>query len=141
MNIDITTLTPEQLASITKQLKAVKAETKTNREAWQAEVDRMLQPEEGLFVHTTADIWLSLHLAKLEPLDPRETHDKDERDRVLKKIQARKQKLQKLGKDVGYAPTEKAVGKLSVDQLIAKLIQAKTDGELEERHLQTLRTF
>jgi hypothetical protein len=141
MNIDITTLTKEQLKAITDQLKTVKAEAKTNRDAWKEKVDSMLKPtDDGEFLHTTADIWLELHLARLEDSDPRETHDKENRDRVLKKIQARKQKLKKDGMNVGYKPTPKVIGTkpddLSVDRLISLLIE-KAD-QLEARHIQTL---
>jgi len=99
-DIDITKLTPEQLKQITTQLKAVKAEASSKRKEWQELLDRMLEEK----THTTAAIWQAGFDAGHVDEDPSNTTGKD-RDRVLKRIQARYQKRSKAGDDVGVVRT------------------------------------
>lgn len=99
-DIDITALTPAQLKAIQAQLKAVRTEASEARKAWQTTVDAMLAEK----THTTLAIWEKLHSDKLVDEDPATTTGKD-RDRVLKRIQARCQKLKKAGEDVDTVRT------------------------------------
>lgn len=99
-DIDITKLTPEQLKQINVQLKAVKAESSSKRKEWQTLLDSMLDEK----THTTAAIWEAGFAKGLVEEDPSTTKGKD-RDRVLKRIQARYQKRSKAGDDVGVVRT------------------------------------
>lgn len=99
--IDLSKLTPEQLAALQKQLKAKKKETSGRKDERFAIIDTMLQEKvvkgeekdgqkAGEFKHTTRDI--------LNKLVENDLVDKtvDKYDQVeIKKIQARKQFLEK----------------------------------------------
>lgn len=124
MNIDINALTKEQLKAVRDQLKAAAAERKAERGKWTEIVDAMLHAKDdgSEFSYTTVDIWTSLYEAGLEELDPAETDDQDQRDSVLKRIQARKQVLVKAGHDVGYKAAPKtAVTNYNFNNVIAWL--------------------
>lgn len=97
MSVDITKLTKDQLAALRKQLDEIAAMKRDSRKLWHNTVKDMLtdKDEDGKFRNTTQDIWALLHKDGLEEHDPVTTTDQKERDRVLKKIQAFKQKLEK----------------------------------------------
>lgn len=134
MNIDITKLTPAQLAEVQKQLAAQRAADKPQREKRYAIIDKMLQEKDGdAFKHTTADILGALQTAKLVSADL----NKHDRGEWLKKIQTRKQHLEKLvhadgpnkGQLVyakgtlGYKPSAGGIGALTADRVIDWLIE------------------
>lgn len=128
--INIATLTPEQLVALTQQLKAkAKQERKANagnRDAWKSLVDSMLQEKDGTaFKHTTADMLAALQAKSLvaSNLTP------DQRAEELKKIQTRKQKLEKMRNDdgtlkyakgtFGYKASPHVVGPLTLERVLA----------------------
>tara|TARA_R110002124_G_scaffold181870_1_gene349284 strand:- start:310 stop:720 length:411 start_codon:yes stop_codon:yes gene_type:complete len=125
-DIDITTLTAAQLKQITIQLKAVKAESSGKRKEWQTLLDTMLDEK----THTTAAIWQAGFEAGHVDEDPSSTTGKD-RDRVLKRIQARYQKRSKAGDDVGVVRTV-VIGKptMSLAAVIEWLGSEATDAEV-----------
>lgn len=90
--IDISKLTPEQLASLQKQLKATKKAANSNNEERFKLMETMLREkdDEDGFIHTTRDILNALIAEKLVVATT--THDQQEE---IKKIQARKQFLSK----------------------------------------------
>jgi hypothetical protein len=105
--LSLADLTPEQLASLTKQIKEQRKAKGSNRKEWVTIVDKMLHEtteDKSEFAHTTADILAALQEAKLEPV----TMSSEDRAETLKRIQTRKQLLAKKlvaeGKvvDVGY---------------------------------------
>jgi hypothetical protein len=103
MNVDITKLTKDQLTALRKQLATIAAARRDNCKIWHDTVKAMLtdKDEDGKFRNTTRDIWTLLHKDGLEDNDPATTTDQKERDRVLKKIQAYKQKLEKETDEAG----------------------------------------
>jgi urease gamma subunit len=97
--IDLAKLTPEQLASLQKQLKEKKNEKKGRKDERFAIIDTMLKEKEEdgkSFKHTTRDILNVLEKEDLIDTTP-EDYDKIE----IKKIQARKQHLEKLTDEKG----------------------------------------
>jgi len=89
--VDISKLTPEQLLNLQKQLKARKAEKGGDKKERFALIDSMLQEKDetsGEFKYTTRDILNNLRKQNLS--DPA-SEDSEE----IKKIQARKQHLEK----------------------------------------------
>ena len=90
--IDISKLTPEQLASLQKQLKAKKAESSGNSKERFVIIDGMLQQkdESGGFKFTTRDIMNALVKENLIT-----TNGSEDEQNEIKKIQARKQFLEK----------------------------------------------
>lgn len=112
--IDITKLTPAQLAALQKQLKAKGAEIRSKKDERFLIIDTMLKEKDEAgtgFRHTTRDIMNALVKENLVDTTAPE-YDKNE----IKKIQARKQFLEKqTGKDgqlvhpkgtFGYKPSE-----------------------------------
>jgi hypothetical protein len=98
MQIDITKLTPAQLAQVADQLKAKRKLDAGDVKARWAIIDRMLAEKDGdAFKHTTADILTELQTAKIVRTDL----TKDDRAEWLKKIQTRKQHLEKLTDESG----------------------------------------
>lgn len=97
MNLDITRLDKTQLAALKAQLDQMAKQKRDSRKLWADTVKQMLmdKTEDGAFRNTTSDIWALLHRDGLESLDPATTTDQKQRDSVLKKIQAFKQKLEK----------------------------------------------
>lgn len=97
MQLDITRLDKTQLAAFKKQLDDIAKQKRDSRKLWADTVKQMLmdKDEAGAFRNTTADIWSLLFRDGLESLDPATTTDQKQRDSVLKKIQAFKQKLEK----------------------------------------------
>lgn len=124
--IDISKLSVDQLAAIKKQLKAQKKEKSKGRSTWVATVDKMLQEKDGnSFKHTTADILQALQTAKV--------WDGTEREVELKKVQTRKQLLEKKPefKDkVGYKASAHGFA-VNVDRVIAWVTTASAD-ELQQ---------
>ena len=114
--ISLAELTQDQLASLKAQLKTAKKARSSTRGVWVEMVDTALKAMDASgFVNTTADI-----LAKLQVAG---AWDGTERDVELKKVQTRKQLLQKkpelVGK-VGYKVS--ATGfVLTTDRVIAYL--------------------
>lgn len=91
--IDISKLTPEQLAALQKQLKATKKVDSGKAKERFAIIDTMLQEKDednGGFKHTTRDILN--RLVKEELIKPAGSEDEQNE---IKKIQARKQFLEK----------------------------------------------
>jgi len=90
--IDISKLTPEQLAQLQKQLKATKKASNANSEERFKIIETMLaeKDEAGQFKHTTRDILNVLQKEKLVV-----TNCADDEQEEIKKIQARKQFLEK----------------------------------------------
>jgi hypothetical protein len=90
--IDISKLTPEQLASLQKQLKATKKVTNEKSKERFTIIDAMLveKDEAGAFKHTTRDILNVLQSEKLVV-----TNCAEDEQNEIKKIQARKQFLEK----------------------------------------------
>ena len=125
MEINITSLTPEQLKQVKAQLNAQRKQLSGGRDARYAIIDRMLQERDGeSFRHTTTDILTALQDAKLVDA----TLAKDNRAEWLKKIQTRKQSLQKLANEdgtlvhaegtLGYKPSAGGIGALNADRII-----------------------
>lgn len=90
--IDLSKLTPAQLAALQKQMKEKRKAAQGDSKERFAIIDTMLaeKNEDGSFKHTTRDILLKLQQEKLV--------DESENDfgpREIKKIQARKQFLEK----------------------------------------------
>lgn len=122
--ISLDQLTPEQLAQLKTAMRADRKARMGDRKPWNAIVDVMLQEREGDgFKHTTADI-----LAKLQA-QKQESASLSTADRiiVIKKIQTRKQLLEKKrdesGKllyQVGYKPSANGL-MMSVDRILAYL--------------------
>lgn len=93
--VDISKLTPEQLLNLQKQLKARKAEKSGDKKERFAMIDSMLKvKEDGEFKYTTRDILNNL--IKNNLADPAA-----EASEEIKKIQARKQHLEKLTDEKG----------------------------------------
>lgn len=94
--VDITKLTPEQLANLQKQLKARKSENKGNKDERFLVIDGMLREKsaDGSFKWTTRDI---LNRLKDNNLTNLASEDSEE----IKKIQARKQHLEKKTDEAG----------------------------------------
>jgi hypothetical protein len=103
MNVDITKLDKAQLAALKAQLDQLSKQKRDSRKLWADTVKQMLmdKDEAGAFRNTTADIWSLLFRDGLESLDPTTTTDQKQRDSVLKKIQAFKQKLEKETDETG----------------------------------------
>jgi len=95
--IDINKLSKAQLKDLNAQITAMAVGRKQDRAVWTSTVTEMLleKDESGNHVHTTVDIWGVLFKDGLETLNPAETKAGKERDSVLKKIQAYKQKQSK----------------------------------------------
>lgn len=95
--IDVNKLSKADIKALNEQLAKLTAERSQNRNIWKQTVLDMLtdMDEEGNFCNTTLDIWTALHADGLEDADPATTEVGKDRDRVLKKIQAFKQKLEK----------------------------------------------
>ena len=90
--ITLESLTPEQLASLHKQLKAQRKEKSKSRESRNTLLDRMLQEKSGdEFKHTTADILAALQADGFVSSNL----SKEDRAIELKHIQTRKQLLDK----------------------------------------------
>ena len=91
-NINVSDLTTEQLKAIRTQLKAQAKQNGERLGERRAIIDAMLQDQDDTgFMHTTADILAALQEAGLVSV----TLDKDERAEWLKKVQTRKQDLEK----------------------------------------------
>ena len=123
-HIDINDLTDEQLTQLRA---AMKEQTKQKSTQWAAKRERVLSmlqetDENGEFLRTTADIWAVLYEEGLEPDSPQTTNQKI-RDRVLKWIQADKQKAEKDGLTVGYKPTPREGFGLTAERAIAFLTE------------------
>jgi crotonobetainyl-CoA:carnitine CoA-transferase CaiB-like acyl-CoA transferase len=96
--IDIATLTPEQLAAITKQLRDSKRAKSGDPKKRNPIVDKLLQEKDGTeFKHTTADILAALQAANVVAA----TLTPEERAAELKKVQTRKQLLVKKPENKG----------------------------------------
>jgi len=104
--IDINKLSKAQLKDLNAQITAMAVGRKQDRAVWTSTVTEMLleKDESGNHVHTTVDIWSILFRDGVETLNPVDVLPGKERDSVLKKIQAYKQKLAK--------STDKATGNL-----------------------------
>lgn len=126
--ISLSDLTPTQLKELHAQLKAQRKQSSGNRKEWQKTVDSMLQEREGDgFKHTTATILDTLISKNLVPASA-------ERKAEIKKIQTRKQLLEKkLDKDgkplfsVGYKPSATAFGPMSVEKVLTWILTASKD--------------
>jgi hypothetical protein len=96
--IDITKLTPSQLAALQKQLKEKSKEVRSKKDERFNIIDTMLKEKDdaGNFKHTTRDI-----LANLVQENLVDTTDPEYVQREIKKIQARKQHLEKLTNEQG----------------------------------------
>jgi len=125
-NITLDQLTPEQLAQLSKQLKATStAKRKGAKDRWPI-VDTMLATKDGDgFKYTTAEIVAALQDKGM--LD--KTLAPEARAEALKMVQTRKQKLEKMrtkegalvhpeGK-FGYKPSAHGVGPLTVERIVA----------------------
>lgn len=105
--LDITKLTPKQLAELQKQLKEHKAEVKSQRDERNTIIVDMLQEKDGdgNFANTTRDIAFALTKAGLTEfltVDNFEDESmKDEVEKEIRKVQAKKQHLEKLTDEKG----------------------------------------
>lgn len=124
--LDIASLTPDQLAKLQRQLKEHKKATAIDHESWVTIVDKMLhEKDETGFKWTTADI---LSTAQNKGIVP-PTIDADRRAQEIKRIQTRKQLLEKkrddkgnLMHDVGYKPSTNAFGPLTAERVMEWLM-------------------
>lgn len=97
--IDLSKLTDEQMTQIRAQLKAQRATLADGRAERYTIIDRMLvEKDDTGFKNTTADIRAALVTAKLIPAHQQNPEDMKE---WLKKIQTRKQHLEKETNDDG----------------------------------------
>ena len=95
-NIDISTLTTEQLAALRVQLKSTTKSDHGDVSKRNAVIDPLLQVKQGEeFVHTTADILTALQTQGVAPKEL----GTENRKWWLKAIQTRKQKLEKMVSD------------------------------------------
>lgn len=98
--VDINSLSPEQLARLQKQLAERRTANKSKLNERYEIIDAMLQEkdDDGNFVYTTRDIVLRLAQNNLcEFLSPEDIDtEKEEREKEIRKIQSRKQRLEKL---------------------------------------------
>ena len=135
--IDITKLTTEQLAALRKALKA--NSSVTDHKQWNTVVDAMLQGQDATgFKHTTGDILAAVVAKKLMP----KPMDKNQRAMAIKRIQTRKQLLEKkvdeTGKKlfkVGYKPSENGLT-MGLDRVLAWLdVATNEDRAAVAKHL------
>jgi hypothetical protein len=100
--LDISKLSAEQLKQLKAQLNAQRKTVNDKRGGRYAITDAMLKEkdENGGFKHTTGDILAALQ-AKSDETGVPTTLTKDERAEWLKKIQTRKQYLEKLTDEAG----------------------------------------
>ena len=138
--IKLADLNPEQLATLQRQMReAAKADRAKVKDRW-AVVDPMLQERDGAeFKHTTADILVALQAAKLAPA----TLEKEERAEWLKKIQTRKQVMEKEEGQAGLwgykasggfraLTADTVVDWLLDDENLAKLTQADRNALIKQ---------
>lgn len=94
--IDITELTSEQLAAVQAQLKAQAKARKEQRGTRMDLIVQMLKDKDdnGAFKHTTRDIAMALHEAGVG-LTESELEDKKEMEQEIRRIQAKKQQMEK----------------------------------------------
>lgn len=124
--LDIASLTPDQLAKLQRQLKEHKKATAIDHESWVTIVDKMLhEKDETGFRWTTADILSTVQNKGIVP----PTIDADRRAQEIKRIQTRKQLLEKkrddkgnLMHDVGYKPSTNAFGPLTAERVMEWLM-------------------
>lgn len=102
MTLDITELTSDQLAAIQAQLKDQAKQKRQVRGKRMELIEAMLQAkdEDGAFIHTTRDIATELSKQGLGLME-QELQDKVLIDKELRKIQAKKQHLEKLTDEKG----------------------------------------
>lgn len=119
--IKLSDLTGEQIVALRKQMRA---EAKANGQTLEARntlLDRMLQERDGVeFQHTTSDILVALQTAKLAPA----TLDKADRAEWIKKIQTRKQLMEKKDGNAGkfgYKASSHSFGALTGDKIVVWL--------------------
>lgn len=135
--VNISDLTVEQLAALKAQLKAQAKANGANLKERNAIIDRMLTEKDGTeFRHTTADILAALQTAKIVEA----TLAKVERAEWLKKIQTRKQLLEKQANEdgtpkyakgtFGYKASAHVIGALTPDRVV--------DWLMDDAHVATL---
>ena len=102
MDIDITQLTSEQLAAIQAQLKEAAKARKAERGSRMSIIEDMLRAkdEHGSFVYSTRDIAMALSEQGLG-LSEDELEDKDAMAQEIRRIQAKKQHLERLTDKAG----------------------------------------
>jgi hypothetical protein len=121
---DLASLTAEQLAKLTKQLAEKRKADRGDHESWKTIVDTMLKEREGDgFKHTTSDILAAVQAKAIVPT----TCD---RPAQLKRIQTRKQQLERMRDDkgnliwdgkVGYKQSANSFGPMDGAKVVAWL--------------------
>lgn len=122
--VDLALLTTEQITKLQAQLKAAQKADRGDHKVWVEIVDAMLKERDGEgFKHTTSDILSALQAKAVVS----STINDDSRKMHLKRIQTRKQLLEKqtdkagnapLKGKVGYKPSTNAFGPLNCDKVI-----------------------
>lgn len=121
--VDLSTLTPEALLALQKQLKALKKADAIDHDKWKAVVDELLHEKEGDgFKWTTSDILAAVQAKGVV----KATLTVQERQEHIKRIQTRKQVLEKQRDDkgnlvhsVGYKQSANSFGPLDITKILA----------------------
>lgn len=123
--IDLSQLTPDQITKLAKQLKEARKADKVDHDSWVKIVDTALHEREGDgFRWTTGDILSQLQAKGLA----KPTLDTEQRQSEIKKIQTRKQLLEKKRDDkgnlvhtVGYKASSNSFGPMDASKIVAWL--------------------
>lgn len=123
--LDISKLTPAQIQALQKQLKLERKAQLGDHSQWVTIVDAMLHETDGDgFKWTTADILAAVQAKAIVST----TLDAEQRNMQIKRIQTRKQLLEKKKDDkgnaqhkVGYKPSTNSFGPMDATKIVAWL--------------------